>query len=234
MIGGAGNDVYVVDSTGDVVTEAAGEGSDTVHSSISYTLGANVENLSLVGTGNVNATGNAENNILVGNDGNNVLAGLAGADHLDGGAGSDTATYAASLADVNVSLAMGVGSGGDAEGDTLFEIENLTGSGQNDTLEGNGGNNTLAGGAGTDTVSYLHAGAGVTVSLALTTAQNTVGAGTDILSGFENLSGSAFDDTLTGSTAANELAGGDGNDTLNGAGGNDTLIGGTGNDGLTA
>ena len=55
-------------------------------------------------------------------------------------------------AGVNVSLATGVGSGGDAEGDTLANIENLTGSGQNDTLEGDGGNNLLAGGAGTDTV----------------------------------------------------------------------------------
>ena len=78
----------------------------------------------------------------------------------------------------------------------------------NDTLEGNGGNNVLAGGAGTDTVSYEHATAGVTVNLALTTAQNTVGAGTDTLSAFENLTGSAFDDTLTGNTGANVLIGG--------------------------
>ena len=62
----------------------------------------------------------------------------------------------------------------------------------------------LAGGAGTDTVSYEHAAAGVTVSLALTTAQNTVGAGSDTLSGFENLTGSAFDDTLTGTGGDND------------------------------
>ena len=127
-------------------------------------------------------------------------------------------------------MAAGTASGGDAQGDTLISIENLTGSGLNDTLEGNGGNNVLNGGAGTDTVSYEHAGAAVTVSLATTAAQNTGGAGTDTLSGFENLMGSAFNDTLTGSTAANVLMGLAGNDTLNGGAGADTLIGGGGND----
>ena len=127
----------------------------------------------------------------------------------------------------------GLGSGGDAEGDTLANIENLTGSNFDDTLEGNGGNNVLAGGlngAVGDTVSYQNAAAGVTVSLAITTAQNTGGAGTDTLSGFENLTGSAFNDTLTGNSGANVLSGLAGNDTLNGGAGADTMIGGAGND----
>ncbi len=68
----------------------------------------------------------------------------------------------------------GCGLGGDAEGDTLATIENLTGSNLDDTLEGNGGSNILAGGLGIDTVSYEHALAGVTVSLASTKAQNTL------------------------------------------------------------
>src|SRR3954471_4414357 len=233
LIGGAGNDTYIVDSAGDEVTEAADEGADTVLSSISYTLGANLENLTLTGAGNLSATGNAAGNIIVGNTGNNALAGLGGADALDGGGGTDTATYAASIAGVNVSLATGLGSGGDAEGDTLANIENLTGSGQNDTLEGNGGNNFLAGGSGNDTVSYAHAGAAVTVNLAQTTAQNTIGAGTDTLTGFENLTGSVFDDTLTGNSVANVLIGGLGNDTISASGGSDRLDGGGGNDTLT-
>ena len=222
MVGGLGNDTYVVDNTGDVVTENANEGTDTVQASVTYTLAANVENLTLTGTGTINGTGNTLDNVIIGNSGNNILAGLAGADTLDGGAGTDTASYAASSSGVTVSLAAGTASGGDAQGDTLINIENLTGSGLNDTLEGNGANNVLNGGAGTDTVSYEHAGAAVTVSLATTAAQNTGGAGTDTLSWFENLTGSAFNDTLTGSTAANVLMGLAGNDTLVGGSGADT------------
>ena len=93
----------------------------------------------------------------------------------------------------------------------------------------------LVGGLGTDTVSYADAtsganGVGVTVNLALTTAQNTVTAGTDTLSGFENLTGSQFNDTLIGSAGVNVLTGLGGNDTLNGGAGADTMLGGTGND----
>ena len=230
MVGGLGNDTYVVDNTGDVVTESANEGIDTVQAAVTYTLAANVENLTQTGNGNINGTGNTLDNVIVGNGGNNILAGLAGADTLDGGAGTDTASYAASSSGVTVSLAAGTASGGDAQGDTLINIENLTGSGFNDTLEGNGANNVLSGGAGTDTVSYEHAGVAVTVSLATTAAQNTGGAGTDTLSGFENLTGSAFDDILTGSTAANVLIGLDGDDTLIGGAGADTMVGGLGND----
>ena len=117
----------------------------------------------------------------MGNRGNNVLAGLGGADTLEGGLGTDTASYAASASGVTVSLMRATGSGGDAEGDTLSGIENLTGSDLNDVLEGNGGTNVLTGGLGIDTVTYAAAAAGVTVSLALATAQNTGGAGIDTL-----------------------------------------------------
>jgi Ca2+-binding RTX toxin-like protein len=190
-----------------------------------------VVGMTINGTGQAETlTGTGENDVINGRNGNDTLQGLGGNDSLDGGGGTDTATYAASPAGVNVSLATGSGSGGDAQGDTLINFENLTGSAFNDTLEGNSGNNVLAGGDGVDTVSYEHAASGVTISLAINSAQSTGGAGSDTLSGFENLTGSASGDVLTGSSGANVLSGLAGNDTLNGGGGADTLTGGAGID----
>ena len=79
-----------MDNAGDIVTEALNEGTDTVQSSITYTLGANVENLTLTGTSAINGTGNTLDNVLTGNTGSNILTGGAGNDTLDGGAGNDT------------------------------------------------------------------------------------------------------------------------------------------------
>ena len=76
-----------------MVTEALSEGTDTVQAVVSYTLGANVENLTLTGSGNINGTGNGDANTLTGNSGNNILDGGAGNDIIDGGVGSDTAIY---------------------------------------------------------------------------------------------------------------------------------------------
>lgn len=89
MIGGAGNDIYFVDSVDDVVIELSGEGRDTVRTSISYTLGSDVDWLELQGSANVNGTGNGLANVLKGNSGNNSLSGLGGNDKLYGGAGAD-------------------------------------------------------------------------------------------------------------------------------------------------
>ncbi len=181
--------------------------------------------------GNDTLNGGLDDDTLNGGAGDDTLLGNAGADILNGGAGSDTASYAGSAA-VSVSLMTHVGSGGDAEGDTLVKIENLTGSSNNDTLEGDGGDNVLNGGAGTDSVSYANAGGGITVSLSLIGAQITGGAGTDTLAGFENVVGSGYADTLTGSNSANVITGGAGNDTLKGLGGDDVLFGGAGQDAL--
>jgi Ca2+-binding RTX toxin-like protein len=100
MTGGTGNDTYVVDNASDVVTENPNEGTDTVQSSITYTLPANVENLTLTGNASINGAGNALNNVITGNSGNNVLNGGAGSDTLIGGAGNDTFIYDAADASI--------------------------------------------------------------------------------------------------------------------------------------
>ena len=91
--GGLGNDTYVVDNVGDVVTEAAGAGTDTVQSSITYTLGANLENLILTGAAAISGTGNDLNNVIKGNGANNTLTGGLGSDTLTGGLGNDIFKY---------------------------------------------------------------------------------------------------------------------------------------------
>ena len=90
MTGGTGDDIYRVDSTSDKVTENANEGNDTIQSTVTYTLGANVENLTLTGTAAINGTGNALNNTIIGNGANNTLTGGAGNDRLNGGLGNDS------------------------------------------------------------------------------------------------------------------------------------------------
>ena len=85
--------IRMVDNVGDVVIELAGEGTDTVQSSVTYTLGSDVENLTLTGSSAVNGTGNSLNNTITGNTGNNILDGSSGADTMSGGAGNDTLSW---------------------------------------------------------------------------------------------------------------------------------------------
>jgi len=82
MTGGTGNDIYYVDSTGDSIVESAGEGADSVRTTITWSLGANLESLQLLGSGDINGTGNARANVIRGNSGDNRLAGAAGNDKL--------------------------------------------------------------------------------------------------------------------------------------------------------
>ncbi len=177
LIGGAGNDTYVVDNIGDVVNEVAGEGVDLVQSSVTHTLAANIENLSLSGSSFINGTGNAINNVLTGNSANNSLNGGDGNDTIDGGAGIDTLigglgndTYVIdTLSDVvtenanegtdTVQSGLTYTLGGNLENLILTGTSAINGTGNalNNLLTGNAANNTLVGGLGSDT---LNGGAG--------------------------------------------------------------------------
>ncbi len=93
MIGGIGNDIYFVDAVTDVVTELAGQGTDTVRSSIDYALKANFETLILTGAAGISGTGTAAANTITGNSGNNIIRGAGGRDVLTGADGNDTFKY---------------------------------------------------------------------------------------------------------------------------------------------
>ena len=142
LVGGDGNDTYVVDNVGDVVDETTGSGADLVQAAASFDLSTvlgDVENLTLTGSAAVNGTGNGLANTIIGNSGANIIEGKGGADTLDGGAGLDTVSYASSAAGVTVTLTGAVaslGTGGDAQGDSIKNFENITGSVFADTLTG--------------------------------------------------------------------------------------------------
>ncbi|MGH9891384.1 MAG: calcium-binding protein, partial [bacterium] len=177
LYGGLGDDTYIVDSTGDVVTENPGESVDTVKSSVTYTLAANLENLTLTGISNRSATGNALDNTLTGNSAANTLTGLAGDDFLDGGAGADTLrggsgndTYVLDNTGDKVSenAAEGIDTVQSSISYTLAaNAENLvltgasalkgTGNSLDNTIHGNSAANALSGGSGAD---VLEGGAG--------------------------------------------------------------------------
>ncbi|MFO1001924.1 MAG: BspA family leucine-rich repeat surface protein [Planctomycetaceae bacterium] len=170
-------------------------------------------------------SGGSGNDLIYTGGGDDWINGGAGSDIIFGGAGNDTVSYFGSSAAVTINLNTRSLSGGDAATDVLYNIENIVGTTGNDTLtgdvtdnvfEGGAGNDVIDGGAGIDTVSYALATAGVTVNLSLTSAQNTVGAGTDTLTDNQNIIGSAYNDTLTGNASINTINGGAGADTING------------------
>ncbi len=199
LYGGSGDDSYTVDNVGDEVFEAAGEGKDAVKASVTFTLSANVEDLTLTGSAAINGTGNGGDNKLTGNAAANVLYGLGGTDKLDGGAGADMLyggdgndTYVVDNAGDQVFENAGEGNdtvqsavtfilGDNIEALTLTGSAaiNGTGNGLANKLTGNGAANILTGGAGADTLS---AGLG--------------------------------DDTLIGGTGKDKLTGGGGADTF--------------------
>ena len=258
LVGGAGNDTYVVDNVGDVVVEAANGGTDTVQSSLSYVLGANVENLTLTGVDDINGTGNTLANVLTGNAGANVLT---------GGAGNDT--YYIDASDTVVEVANGgtdtIVIESDFDLNDVANIENLTlagagdfigtGTAQANTIVGNTGNNALDGGAGVDvlkggagddtyTVDLVTAGSGTLRTLKLQdTVTEAVGEGDDtiVLRGGVALTAVStlalganiehLDASATGSSKLN-LAGNAAANTLTGNAANNVLNGGAGADTL--
>jgi trimeric autotransporter adhesin len=220
LYGGAGNDTYIVNSVNNIITEYFDEGTDTVESSISYTLGDNLENLTLTGSSNINGTGNELNNTITGNSANNILDGGDGNDSLNGGDGNDD-LY-----------------GG--EGD-----DTLNGQADGNILSGEPGNR-LYGGAGNDTY-ILNTDLYYNFYDVITEYANE---GTDTVQSdfsytlgdnLENLTltgsaligtGNELNNTITGHGGTNFLFGETGDDTLYGSGGFDVLNGGTGNDSL--
>jgi Ca2+-binding RTX toxin-like protein len=253
LYGGTGDDIYVITAGGDTIIEYAGEGFDTVQTTLSaYTLRLNVEALTYIGAGDFTGTGTSEDNVITGGVGNDVLAGRGGDDVLIGGAGIDTASYANAVAGVDVRLNVGRAiRDGDGGTDTLSGIENLTGSAFDDLLVGDNGDNVLTGGLGRDTLlgmggnDTLIGGAGVANQL-----QGGVGDDTYILTVADTvieLAGEGIDTVITATLASYTLGAnvenltytgtgnfaGSGNgldNVITGGSGNDTLKGGGGDD----
>ncbi len=200
MTGGGGNDNFVVDNKGDLVVESsAAGGHDMVTSSISYTLGANVEDLVLApgASAAIAATGNTLPNLLQGNEFDNTLDGQAGADTMVGGKGNDVYV----VDDAGDQVTENSGEGTDEVRTSLpsvtafANVENFTFTGMGPvTFTGNALDNKIVGTAKNDT-----------------------------------LDGGGGNDSIAGAGGNDSLAGSDGNDTLDGGAGTDTMVGGKGN-----
>jgi Ca2+-binding RTX toxin-like protein len=254
LSGGSGDDTYVVDNPGDFVSELPDSGVDTVWSSVSYSLPANIENLILTGTANLYATGNDLNNNVTGNSGNNTLNGGTGADNLGGGSGDDTyvvdnpGDFVSELPDSGVDTVWS-----SVSYSLTANIENLIltgtanlyaiGNDLNNNVTGNSGNNTLNGGAGSDNLSggsgddtYIVDNAGDIVYELPNSGIDTVRSfinytlPADIenltLLGMANLNGTGngLNNNIVGNSGNNTLVGGNGNDTLNGEAGDDLIL----------
>ena len=204
MRGGTGDDYYYVNNAGDVVTENANAGHDTVYSTVSFTLGANVEDLGMQ-SGAVDGTGNALANTITGNGNDNEIRGLNGEDLLKGGGGADVLR------------------GGD-------QNDEMYGQGGEDTLRGDGGDDEMYGGTSNDT--YFVGSAGDLVVEFAGEGTDTVFSTLDdytLTANVENLALSTGTNG-TGNGLGNSIIGNLLDNTLDGAGGADTLEGRLGDD----
>jgi Ca2+-binding RTX toxin-like protein len=259
LIGGLGDDIYIVDSVTDIVTENANAGTDTIQSSVTFTLATNVENLTLTGTAAINGTGNAANNVLTGNGADNTLDGGAGNDTLNGGEGVDVLIGGLGndiyfVDDSSDSITENAAAGTDTVNSTtdyaLSEnIENLiltgtaaingTGNTANNTITGNAADNVLDGDAGIDTLIGGLGSDTYFVDNSSDSITENANEGTDTVYTTINYTLSANIENLnligtaangTGNAGNNIITGNEINNTLNGGAGIDTLIGGDGND----
>jgi Ca2+-binding RTX toxin-like protein len=209
MSGGDGNDLYLVDNIGDKVAEVAKatSGTDTVRSSVDYTLPLNIENLELSGLANLNGTGNTQANKITGNEGDNWLDGGNGFDTLMGGAGDDTL----------------IGGGG---------IDQLIGGDGSDTYQISSTEDTIietAKGGDQDvvesSVSYV---LGDNLEVLILTGTGSIDGTGNTLD--NTLEGNDAGDQLRGENGNDSLHGNGGDDTLDGGAGNDEIDGGDGDD----
>ena len=213
MTGGTGNDIYRVDSSKDVVVEGANQGNaDTVQSTISYILGANLETLVLLGDANLNGTGNNLNNDIIGSRGSNSLV---------GGAGNDTITGEIGAVGGDDTLIGGAGDDG------------LNGGVGNDVMQGGTGNDRYVVDSVGDKIVEL-AGQGSDLIISSVDIDLSLIANVENVNlkdgGNLNVTGNALNNVINGNDGGNVLNGGAGNDILDGKAGADLMRGGTGND----
>ncbi|HEX2582177.1 MAG TPA: calcium-binding protein [Dongiaceae bacterium] len=254
--GGTGNDILVGNSGDDLVSGGAGndvitggDGNDILDYSdalqavtVTLTDGESSATGAEIGTDRIwaveGAIGGVGNDVLTGNSADNFLLGGKGVDRIDGGGGVNTISYQGSAAAVWVDLKWNVTHGGDAEGDVLSRVQNIVGSDHDDALGGDDGDNVFEGGLGADhlegyggsnTASYLHALGGVLVDLGQGKGLGGEALG-DTFAHIQNVTGSAFGDSITGDGGANVLKGGEGDDIIEGGAGADTIDGGGGSD----
>jgi trimeric autotransporter adhesin len=209
MRGGTGHDGYYVDNTGDTVTENANEGDDTVYSTVSFTLGANVEDLALQGSGIIDGTGNTLDNIITGNGSDNEIRGLDGEDLLKGGGGADTLR-------------------GGNQNDELY------GESGADILRGEGGDDQMFGGTNDDryfvdtagdlVTEFAGEGRDTVFVSGLTNYTLTTSVEDLVLVTGDNGTGNASNNTITGNILDNIIDGRGGQDTMEGRQGNDTYM----------
>jgi Ca2+-binding RTX toxin-like protein len=259
MVGGAGNDTYIVDSLSDVVTEASSAGSDTIQANLTYTIASltNVENLTLIGSASINATGNTLANKLIGNSGNNRIDGGTGNDTMIGGAGNDTYVFNVAtdvvtenanegIDGIETNITLSLAAINHVENLTLTGTSavNATGNALDNVLKGNSANNKLTGGAGNDRLDggtgndTMLGGSGndtYVVNVSTDVVTENANEGTDTVESSITYSIASLANlehiTLTGSTAINATGNASANALIGNSGVN-VLTGGAGNDTL--